>query len=103
MWRYSMSSYRNPFEYEQATTFKPDFVREVFIEDHNFTRFIQSNRNVFVVGERGSGKTMTLLYNSTAVQRAKADASGGHFDSSFIGVYIPCNTTLTHKKEYELL
>ena len=46
---------------------------------------------------------MTLLYNSAAVQRLKADASGSHFDPGFIGVYIPCNTTLTHKKEYELL
>jgi hypothetical protein len=98
-----MSTYENPFEYEQATTLKPDFVREVFIEDHNFTRFIQSNRNVFVVGERGSGKTMTLLYNSASVQRLKADACGEPLDTGVIGVYIPCNTTLTHKKEYELL
>jgi hypothetical protein len=98
-----MSTYKNPFEYEQATTLTPDFVREVFIEDHNFTRFIQSNRNIFVVGERGSGKTMTLLYNSASVQRLKADASGRPLDTNIIGVYIPCNTTLTHKKEYELL
>lgn len=94
-----MNSERNPFEYEQATTLPREFVKRVFIEDHNFTRFIQSSRNVFLVGERGSGKSMTLLYNSAAVQGVK-QADGG---LGYLGVYIPCNTTLTHKREYELL
>jgi hypothetical protein len=96
-----MTSYRNPFEYEQATTLTPKFIAEVFIEDHNFTRFIQSNRNVFLLGERGSGKSMTLLYNSIAVQRLRTN--GDTPDPNFIGIYIPCNTTLTHKREYELI
>lgn len=98
-----MSSYKNPFEYEQATTLTPGFVRDVFIEDHNFTRFIESTRNVFLVGERGSGKSMTLLYNSVPVQRLKAESNGKPFDVSTIGIYIPCNTPLTHKREYELI
>lgn len=94
-----MSTYANPFEYEQATTLTPDYVKRVFIEDHNFTRFIQSTRNVFLVGERGSGKSMTLLFNSVAVQGFKKSAQ----EVAHIGVYVPCNTTLTHKREYELL
>jgi len=98
-----VSLYKNPFEYEQATTLTPTFVKEVFIEDHNFTRFIQSNRNVFLVGERGSGKSMTLLFNSIAVQRLNRDTPLEPAEAEFLGVYIPCNTTLTHKKEYELL
>jgi hypothetical protein len=98
-----MNPYRNPFEYEQATTLTPAFVKEVFIEDHNFTRFIQSNRNVFVVGERGSGKSMTLLFNSVAVQHLRSESAQPQVESAYLGVYIPCNTTLTHKKEYELL
>ena len=98
-----MSSYKNPFEYEQATTLSPDFVRDVFIEDHNFTRFIQSNRNIFLVGERGSGKSMTLLYNSVAVQRLRAQATNRPLDQTYVGIYVPCNTTLTHKREYELV
>ncbi|HEY2170540.1 MAG TPA: hypothetical protein VGJ30_13000 [Candidatus Angelobacter sp.] len=97
-----MTSYKNPFEYEQATTLAPQFIADVFIEDHNFTRFIQSNRNVFLLGERGSGKSMTLLYNSIAVQRLRAN-NGKASDLNFIGIYIPCNTTLTHKREYELI
>src|ERR1039457_2820351 len=94
-----MNSYKNPFEYEQATTLSPDFVNTVFIEDHSFTRLIQSNRNVFIVGERGSGKSMTLLYNSLAVKRVQqTDAN----ELAYIGIYVPCNTALTHKREYEL-
>jgi len=92
-------SYKNPFEYEQATTLSPDFVNTVFIEDHSFTRFIQSTRNVFLIGERGSGKSMTLLYNSMSVKRVQ---SPEHAPLEFIGIYVPCNTTLTHKREYEL-
>jgi hypothetical protein len=98
-----MSPYKNPFEYEQATTLAPRFVRDVFIEDYNFTRFIQSNRNVFLVGERGSGKSMTLLYNSIAVQRLKAESAQSALDFGRVGIYVPCNTTLTHKREYELV
>ena len=94
-----MSIYSNPFEYEQATTLTPEFVKRVFIEDHNFTRFIQSTRNIFLIGERGSGKSMTLLYNSSAVQGVKCEDP----DHAYLGVYVPCNTTLTHKREYELL
>lgn len=94
-----MNTHSNPFEYEQATLLTPEFVKKVFIEDHNFTRFIQSTRNVFLIGERGSGKSMTLLYNSYAVQGIKRDDQ----NHAFVGVYVPCNTTLTHKREYELL
>jgi Cdc6-like AAA superfamily ATPase len=98
-----MTLYKNPFEYEQATTLAPQFIADVFIEDHNFTRFIQSNRNVFLLGERGSGKSMTLLYNSIAVQRLRTKNNDKASDLNFIGIYIPCNTTLTHKREYELI
>lgn len=98
-----MTPFKNPFEYEQATTLAPSFVRDVFIEDHNFTRFIQSPRNVFLVGERGSGKTMTLLYNSVAVKHLKAEAGQSEIGLEYLGIYVPCNTTLTHKREYELI
>jgi hypothetical protein len=94
-----MNNYKNPFEYEQATTLTPDFVKSVFIEDHSYTRFIQSTRNVFLVGERGSGKSMTLIYNSLNVRTVQPVDT---LDLSYIGVYVPCNTTLTHKREYEL-
>ena len=98
-----MRPYNNPFEYDQAATIRPNFVRDVFIEDHNYTRFIRSNRNVFIVGERGSGKSMTLFYNSAAVQKLKSEEAGLALDMDFLGVYVPCNTPLTQKPEHELL
>lgn len=98
-----MRLYNNPFEYDQAATIRPNFVRDVFIEDHNYTRFIRSNRNVFIVGERGSGKSMTLFYNSAAVQKLKSEEAGLALDMDFLGVYVPCNTPLTQKPEHELL
>jgi len=94
----------NPFEYDAANNLAPELIAEYYIEDHNYSRFLQSKRNVFLVGERGSGKTMTLLYNSLAVQRKKAQAEGVlRYPMDFVGVYIPCNTPLTHKQEYSLL
>lgn len=98
-----MPKYQNPFEFEQATQLSPEFVKDVFIEDYNFTRFIQSTRNIILSGERGSGKSMTLIYNSVAVQGLGSLAAEEALDLSHIGIYIPCNTPLTHRKDYELL
>ena len=97
-----MTKYTNPFEYEQATTLPRKFVNEVFIENHSFTRFIQSTRNVLLIGERGSGKSMTLLYNSLSF-REKQQPSIEPDITDYIGIYVACNTALTHKREWELL
>jgi hypothetical protein len=93
----------NPFEYEAAVNFADDDLIEYFVEDHNYSRFIQSNRNVFIVGERGCGKSMTLLYNSYQKQFLKANKEKIEFDYSKLGVYLPCTNVLFFKKEYELI
>jgi hypothetical protein len=93
----------NPFEYEAAVKFATDELIEYFVEDHNYSRFIQSSRNVFLVGERGCGKSMTLLYNSFQKQLYKTEKEGGIFDFSRIGIYIPCMNTLFFKEEYALV
>jgi len=98
-----MNASNNPFQYEAANNLPLNMIIEVYVEDFNFSRFIQSKRNIFLVGERGSGKTMTLLYNSLRVQLAKHEKEGGGRPLDMIGVYIPCNTPLTHRKEYQLL
>src|SRR3954464_6787516 len=98
-----MTHLRNPFEYEAANNLDFDQILDYYIEDFNYSRFIQSRRNVFLIGERGSGKTMTLLYNSYNVQSLKALRSEAAPPLELIGVYIPCNTPLTHKPEYRLL
>lgn len=98
-----MIDYFNPFEYEAAKKFKYDQILDFYIEDHNYSRFIQSRRNIFLVGERGTGKTMTLLYNSFPVKKLKCQRENVPLSYEIICVYVPCNTTLTHRKEYQLL
>lgn len=93
----------NPFGFEAANTLTPEMILDYYVDDFNYSRFIQSRRNIFVVGERGSGKTMALLYNSWEIQRLRAERNGESSSLSTIGIYIPCNTPLTHKVEYQLL
>ena len=74
-----------------------------YIEDYNYSRFVSSKRNVFLVGERGTGKTMTFLYYSLPVQVEKCKKQHDELDLSMVSIYVPCNTPLYHRKEYELL
>lgn len=98
-----MVGYINPFEYEAAKKLSSDQILEYFIEDYNYSRFLQSKRNILLIGERGTGKTMTLLYNSLPVQQKKAKRDGVSPNYDLICIYIPCNTTLTHRREHLLL
>jgi hypothetical protein len=98
-----MNKQLNPFQFEAATSLPPEQLIEFFIEDNNFSRFIKTNRNIFLVGERGSGKTMNLLYHSIEIQKILAKNNNEHLDLSYIGIYMPCNTPLYQKNEYQLL
>ena len=98
-----MNSVDNPFTFGAANDFSPDEVLDYYIEDFNYSRFVNSRRNVFILGERGSGKTMTLLYHKLATQRRRAEKQGKECSLDDIGVYIPCNTPLMHRTEHELL
>lgn len=95
-------SIHNPFEYEAANNLKPEDIIDYYIEDFNFSRFIQSTKNIFLIGERGSGKTMALLYNSFPIQYA-IQKKTGVVSFEKIGIHIPCNTPLFMKKEYLLI
>jgi hypothetical protein len=98
-----MPEVQNPFVYEAASTLDDAQILDYYIDDHNHARLIQSKRNVFLVGERGSGKSMTLIYNTFRIQRLKAERGGEQPPLHTIGVLIPCNTPITHKREYQLL
>lgn len=93
----------NPFEYVGANDLSGETILDYYIDDFNFTRFVSSTRNVFLVGERGCGKSMTLLYSSYPVQQLRATKAGESKDLGFVGVYVPCNTPLNHKREQQLL
>ncbi|MXZ27165.1 hypothetical protein F4212_05460 [Candidatus Poribacteria bacterium] len=93
----------NPFQFEAANNLSAEMVADFFVDDFNYSRFLQSRRNVFLVGERGSGKTMALLYNSSRIQKLIATRKDKQSSSEVIGIYVPCNTPLTYKPEFELL
>jgi hypothetical protein len=93
----------NPFVFNAASNLDSELLMKMFIPDHNYSRFIESKRNVFFWGERGCGKTMTLLYNKMSlIKKAEQDIRKGN-SLSFIPVYISCITPLIFKREYLLL
>ena len=98
-----MIDYINPFEYEEANKFSIDEILAYYIEDHNYSRFLRSRRNIFLLGERGAGKTMALLYNSFPVRQKDMLLKGLERNYDLVSVYVPCKTTLTYKTEHELL
>ena len=98
-----MTYAQNPFVFEPANSLPDEQILAYYIDGHNYSRFLESARNVFLVGERGSGKTMALRYSSWNVQRLRAEQQGTDLPLRSIGVYVPCKTPLTHKAEYELL
>lgn len=93
---------KNPFDHDAANNLSDEEIIDYYIEDYNFSRFIRSTKNVFLIGERGSGKTMTLLYNSFKIQYKIAQNNGNNA-YKWIGVHIPCNTPLFQKREYLLI
>ena len=98
-----MSEIENPFVYEGASSLADDQILDYYIDDHNHARLIQSKRNVFLVGERGSGKSMALIFNSHRVQRLRAQRDNRPTPLDTIGVLVPCNTPIMHRREYLLL
>lgn len=93
----------NPFEYVGANDLAPSAILDYYIEDFNYSRFVGSKRNVFLIGERGCGKSMTLRYSSHLVQKLRRSKENIESNLDFIGVYVPCNTPLNHKREQQLL
>src|SRR5574341_1462763 len=103
-----MADIMNPFDYDGALNHEKEYIAKTYVEEYSYTRFIRSPRNVFLIGERGSGKSITLIYNSLEVQQLidnKNSATKTQHSSTpdYIGVYFQCNTPLTQKREHELL
>ena len=98
-----MEKVKNPFEFEAANNLPDEEIIDFYIDDYNYSRFINTTRNIFIQGARGTGKTMSLLYNSFKIQNLKAKIEKREVSYDKIGIYIPCNTPLFHKGEHLLL
>ncbi len=94
---------KNPFEYTGANNIPEGDIMDYFIDDNNFSRTIQSTKNVFLIGERGSGKTITLLYSSFPIQYQISLRNQEPISYDKIGVHITCKESLFDKGEYLLL
>ncbi len=97
----------NPFEFEAALRFTPAEMVDYFIDNNNFARFINSQRNVFLLGDRGTGKTMMLRYYSLPVQAWKnardSESAASRPELQHLGIYIPCRNPAVTKREPELM
>ena len=61
----------NPFDFDGAKNLPDRLLIDWFIDDHNYSRFLKSSRNVLLLGHRGCGKSMTLLYYSLPLELKK--------------------------------
>ncbi|MFT7007530.1 MAG: hypothetical protein ACJAXJ_002051 [Colwellia sp.] len=93
----------NPFVFSGASNLSNEQILNLFIHDYNYSRFIQSKRNFFFWGERGAGKTMTLLYNKLVMLENVKTAISNKSAIEYIPVYVSCITPLVFKREYLLL
>lgn len=93
----------NPFEFEGANCLSISEIIEFYSEDYNYSRFLLSPRNIYLIGERGTGKTMALLYNSIKVRYQKSKNEKQNVDFKYIGIHVPCKSPLFDKREYLLL
>ncbi|MES2661171.1 MAG: hypothetical protein V4689_21300 [Verrucomicrobiota bacterium] len=93
----------NPFEFDAAAKLSPEQILQLYIPNFTYSRFLSSRRNIFLEGERGSGKSIALRYNSVPVKCHRENGGEDILLSGILCIYIPCNTPLTHRQEYELL
>lgn len=91
----------NPFEYEAASSLDPERISSWFIDDHNYARFIKSRRNIIIDGDRGSGKSMILVYYALENELARTELTAGTADLANVGIYVPSNNPLLQRSEHQ--
>ncbi|KAB0493170.1 hypothetical protein [Pseudomonas psychrophila] len=91
----------NPFDFDGAKNLPDRLLLDWFIDDHNYSRFLKSSRNVLLLGHRGCGKSMTLLYYSLPLEIKKQDIPLCEKDLSHVGVYVSCSTPLARRVDHD--
>ena len=87
--KYNLSG--NPFEWDEADRLTHDLIANLFKRPSDYGRAVMQ-KNAIVEGNRGSGKSMLLLFLSliTQIRRWKQKVGMEEFIPDFIGVYIKC-------------
>jgi hypothetical protein len=91
----------NPFDFDGAKNLPDQLLLDWFIDDHNYSRFLRSSRNVLLLGHRGCGKSMTLLYYSLPLELKKLDTPLAQKDLTHVGIYISCSTPLARRVDHD--
>ncbi len=89
----------NPFVFDRPNNVSVEQFIKFYIKENIYTRFLESTRNILLIGVRGSGKTSTLRYYSFPVQYANPEVKN-KFD--VVGIHIPSKHPLFSKREYLL-
>lgn len=90
---------KNPFVFDRPNTIEVEEFIKYYITDNTYTRFLESTRNIVLIGVRGSGKTSTLRYYSLPVSFHNPSIQDKF---KLVGVHIPCKQPLLGKREYLL-
>ncbi|MCA0364244.1 MAG: hypothetical protein LCH67_09370 [Bacteroidetes bacterium] len=90
---------KNPFVFDRPNTIEVEEFIKYYIKDNTYTRFLESTRNIILIGVRGSGKTSTLRYYSLPVSYHNPANEDKY---KLVGVHIPCKQPLLGKREYLL-
>ena len=89
----------NPFVFDRPNNVSVDEFIQFYIKENIYTRFLESTRNILLIGVRGCGKTSTLRYYSFPVQIENPEVKDKF---SVIGIHIPSKHPLFGKREYLL-
>ncbi|WP_298527534.1 hypothetical protein [uncultured Christiangramia sp.] len=89
----------NPFVFDRPNNITVEEFVNFYIKDNIYTRFLESTRNIILIGVRGSGKTSTLRYYSFPVRLANPEVDDKY---SIIGIHIPSKHPLFGKREFLL-
>lgn len=86
----------NPFIHDAATNLSEEIISDLYIDIED-SEMIESQRNVFVEGYRGSGKSMLLRHNTFSMRYTRTKKL------DFIGIYVSCMTPFFSQKEHLLV
>lgn len=84
--------------YAGANELDDSSILNFYIPSNEYEKIL-SKKNIFIIGQRGSGKSMILKYNTLSLQLMQ----NKNKIPDVIGIYIPCNRPYFRKQEHMLL